>query len=215
MAAEPEPVLRIVRSEAERAVTDVTAGTSGRLSTRQAARHLSDEVVAAAKAGETAAWEAAFLTYGRELKGFLMVRLQDREDAEEAFSETFLRAIDRSGSLRKHSADAFRAWLYRIARNVATDRLRVRGRLVYLADPPDSADLLLGDCDDAMVASEESAAVRCAFAELPRDDQEVLWLRQCAGLSSQEVGAVVGKRPSAVRMQQQRALIALSRRLEL
>lgn len=215
MRAEHGPVLRIVKGEVRGAAHRVTSGADGRLSFRQAAHHLSDEVVAAAKRGENAAWEAAFLTYQRELRGFLMVRLQDREDAEEAFSETFLRAQDRIDTMRKDSANAFRAWLYRIARNVANDRLRIRGRLVYVADPAEEADLLLGDFDDSLVLSEEAAAVRRAFASLDRDDQEVLWLRVCAGLGSEEVGRIVGKRPGAVRMQQQRALTALSRRMGL
>lgn len=193
----------------------VTAGTADRLSFRHADHHLSDEVVAAAKRGEAAAWEMAYLAYGRELRGFLMVRLQNRDDAEEAFSETFFRALDRIGSLRTVTADAFRAWLYRIARNVATDRIRVRGRLVLSAAAADGHDLLVDDLDRGVVAGEEALAVRRAFAGLDHDDQEVLWLRQCAGLSSEEVGRIVGKRPGTVRMQQQRALTALSRRLQL
>ncbi|HVL92537.1 MAG TPA: sigma-70 family RNA polymerase sigma factor [Acidimicrobiales bacterium] len=224
MTAEPRPALRIVKDGAAPAddvpahrapAPNVTGATGERLSSQAGRGHLTDEAVAAAKRGEAAAWEAAYVAYGRELKGFLMVRLNDRDDAAEAFSETFFRAFERIGSLRTSTANGFRAWLYRIARNVATDRLRARRRLTYVAEPQDGADVFVGDFDDAMVSSEEAAQVRHAFAALDEDDREVLWLRVCADLSSDEVGEIVGKRPGTVRMQQQRALVTLSRRLDL
>ena len=137
MTAEPRPALRIVKDGAAPAddvpahrapAPNVTGATGERLSSQAGRGHLTDEAVAAAKRGEAAAWEAAYVAYGRELKGFLMVRLNDRDDAAEAFSETFFRAFERIGSLRTSTANGFRAWLYRIARNVATDRLRARAR---------------------------------------------------------------------------------------
>ncbi len=217
MTAEQGPNLRIVKPQPPRPVHDVTAGVPDRLSSRQAARHLSDEVVAAlARGGEEAAWEAAYRTYQRGLRGYLMVQLRDKDDAEEAFSETFLRAQDRIGTLRTHTADSFRSWLYRIARNVAIGRQRVRRRLVCMADPAhDEPDLLLGGFDDSVVQSEDFAAVRRAFASLDPDDQEVLWLRVVLELSSDSVAGIVGKRPGAIRMQQRRALVQLGRRLGL
>ena len=55
--------------------------------------------------------------------------------------------------------------------------------------------------------------MRAALASLPADDREVVWLRVCAGLTSEQVGEIVGKRPGAVRMQQLRALEAMARKL--
>ena len=48
---------------------------------------------------------------------------------------------------------------------------------------------------------------------LSPDDREVVWLRVCAGLSSDEVGDIVGKKAGTVRMQQLRALEAMARQL--
>jgi len=143
-----------------------------------------------------------------------MVRLGDREDMAEAVSETFLRALDRCESFRG-DAEAFRAWLFRIARNVANDRLRARARAPRGDHEVDPIDLSSGSPDEGLIASEDRAAVRLMLATLDPDDREVLWLRICARLSSAEVGAIVGKKPGAVRMQQQRALQTLARRLGL
>jgi RNA polymerase sigma-70 factor (ECF subfamily) len=196
---------------------EATASVTGRARVRlpvvaAPAPHLADEVVEAAKRGDRRAWEAAYAAYGKGLMGFLVLRLGDRDDASEALSETYLRALEKIRSLRG-GADSFRAWLFRIARNVATDRLRARSRLVLEAEPAEGVDIMLAGPDDRVVAAEEAAAVRTALATLPADDREVLWLRVCAGLSSDEVGQIIGKRPGAVRMQQLRALEAMARRL--
>ena len=174
--------------------------------------HLSDEVVDAVKRGDRRAWEAAYDTYGKGLMGFLVLRLGDRDDAAEALSETFLRALEKIGGLRG-GADAFRAWLFRIARNVATDRLRARVRVALEAEPDESVDLRTGGPAEQVIAAEDAAEVRRALASLPPDDREVVWLRVCAGLSSDEVGEIVGKKPGTVRMQQLRALESMARRL--
>lgn len=174
--------------------------------------HLDDATVEAAKRGERAAWEAAYATYGKGLMGFLVLRLGDRDDAAEALSETFLRAIEKVSALRG-GADSFRAWLYRIARNVATDRLRARRRIDLDGELPDVVDASTDGPVDRVVAGEDAEEVRAAFAALDPDDREVVWLRVCAGLTSEEVGGIVGKRPGAVRMQQLRALEAMAKRL--
>lgn len=174
-----------------------------------------DDVVEATKRGEKWAWEAAYLAYAKPLTGFLVLRLGGQDDAAEALSETFLRALDRCHTLRG-GAESFRAWLFRIARNVANDRLRVsQRRPAGDHDVADAIDVTTGDSDDRLIADEEAAAVRAALASLDPSDREVVWLRVCARLSSAEVGQIVGKKPGAVRMQQQRALLGIARRMGL
>ena len=167
-----------------------------------------DAAVAAAKKGEPAAWEVAYRAYGKALMGYLMVRLDNQDDAGEALSETFTRAISKASSFRGDSY-AFRAWLFTIARNVSTDQYRRRAHLVVVADHPDAEDRGQPSNEDIAVLNEDLEELRRSFARLPQADREVLWLRVCTGLSAQEVGEVVGKRSGAVRMQQMRALEAL------
>ena len=176
--------------------------------------HLDEETVEAVKRGERWAWEAAYRAYSKGLNGFLVLRLGNADEAAEALSETFLRALDRAHSLRG-GADSFRAWLFRIARNVAFDRLRAKQRRPITDHEVDPIDLLLAEPDAELIASEDAEAVRRAMGQLDADDREVLWLRICARLSSADVGEIIGKRPGAVRMQQQRALTALARHLGL
>ena len=173
-----------------------------------------DVGVGAAKQGDPSSWEAAYLAYGRALMGYLMVRLDNRDDAAEALSETFTRAIDKVAAFRG-DAYAFRAWLFSIARNVSNDQHRRRARLTILADRPETDDRAQPSGEDLAISHEDIAELRRGFARLPRADQEVLWLRVCSGLSAADVGQVLGKKAGAVRMQQMRALGALRGQVRL
>lgn len=166
----------------------------------------------AVKRGDRDAWEAAYIAYGKPLMGFLVLRLRDVDDASEALSETFLRSLEKASTFRG-DGPAFRAWLYRIARNVATDRLRARGRVQPVDYTEDQPDINEPPADEAMIAMESAEEARTALDSLDPDDREVVWLRVCAGLSAEEVGRIVGKRPGAVRMQQMRSLESLARKV--
>ena len=52
------------------------------------------------------------------------------------------------------------------------------------------------------MAGDDSAWMRAAFARLSDEDREILELRVQGGLSSEEVGRLLGKRPGAIRMAQ-------------
>jgi RNA polymerase sigma-70 factor, ECF subfamily len=188
-------------------------GTSDKQATN-AAPPFDDVGVSAAKQGDPSSWEAAYLAYGRALMGYLMVRLDNREDAAEALSETFTRAIDKAGAFRG-DAYAFRAWLFSIARNVSTDHFRRRSRLVVRPDQVDVDDRAQPSGEDLAISHEDVTELRRGFARLAKADQEVLWLRICSGLSAAETGVVLGKKAGAVRMQQLRALGALRGQVRL
>jgi RNA polymerase sigma-70 factor (ECF subfamily) len=144
--------------------------------------------------------------------GYLMVRLDDRDDAADALSETFMRAIDRGSSFRG-DAFGFRAWLFTIARNVSTDQHRRRARVVVIPDGPEIEDRGQPSSEDVAILNDDVMQLRKGFGCLAKADQEILWLRVCSGLSAADVGEVVGKRSGAVRMQQMRALEDLRRQV--
>lgn len=173
-----------------------------------------DASVGAARQGDPSSWEAAYLAYARPLMGYLMVRLDNRDDAAEALSETFTRAIDKIAAFRG-DAYAFRAWLFSIARNVSNDQYRLRARVFVFPDHIDLDDRSQPSGEELAIDHEDMAELRRGFARLPKADQEVLWLRVCSGLSAADVGQVLGKRAGAVRMQQMRALGALRGQVSL
>jgi RNA polymerase sigma-70 factor, ECF subfamily len=95
-----------------------------------------DAVVAAATAGDQAAFAALAERYQRELQVHCYRMLGSFQDAEDLVQETLLRAWRHRQQFQGRSS--FRAWLYRIATNACLDTLAHRSRRVlpYQVAPP-------------------------------------------------------------------------------
>jgi len=62
---------------------------------------------------------------------------------------------------------------------------------------------------EALELDVDHRRINAAFSRLSPSDRELLELRVLAGLSSEEVGALIGKKAEAVRTAQSRALAKL------
>ena len=121
-----------------------------------------------------------------------------REEAEDLAQETFLRlSRQRFGPGREHNV---RAWLYRVATNLAFNALRGGGRrqrreaqTVYGA----AAGSPALDPADVAAQADERAAVRRALSRLPERQAQLLLLRH-AGLSYRELAAALAVAPGSV-----------------
>ena len=164
------------------------------------------QLVERARQQDPAAWEALYRRAHPRLLAYARRRLPTEDAARDAVNDCIARAVRSIGKFRGDGA-GFDAWLYGILRHVVLDTQRA-GRKRPLStgvDVPDPVDVRPGP-DERVVADEEAARVRAAFERLAPADRELLELRVIGGLSSEDVGAVLGKRPGAVRMAQQRAL---------
>jgi RNA polymerase sigma-70 factor (ECF subfamily) len=102
--------------------------------------------------------------------------------------------------------DAFRGWVFTIAKRRAVDHLRAQSRRPRLG----SADHVASAEDE--VLSGDDAAARIVSALSPHLAQIVL-LRVVGGFTVDEVAEMVGRKPGTVRVLQYRALRRLAERL--
>lgn len=172
-----------------------------------------DDVVAAARDGE--GWAIAALY--REIHPRLLRYLRAREPrmADDLASEVWL-DVARGVTRFSGGESDFRRWLFTIARRRLVDHRRRSARrrthpvpsesLHHVADPSDVETEAL----DTVAA--QDAIVRLVQI-LPPDQAEVVILRVVGGLSAEEAGKVMGKRPGAIRVLQHRALERLAREL--
>lgn len=134
-------------------------------------------------------------------------------DAEEVTAETFVRAWEARERFEWRGV-RYKAWLLRIARNLAVAGART-GRRFVPADAGEvaSAPASLPEPGDAVVHRWQSASLRAMVEALPDLQREVVVLRFVEGLSALEVALVLGRRHEAVRSAQYRALQTLRAKL--
>lgn len=131
-------------------------------------------------------------------------RLGNREEAEDATSLIFARAL---AALPTHRGGSFRSWLFAIAHNVVLNTRRDTGRTYPLdlaANMAGSTQLL----DELAEHGERRHAVQRALEQMPEEQRWVLELR-LAGLTGPEIAATLGRSHVAVRTIQCRALAYL------
>jgi RNA polymerase sigma-70 factor (ECF subfamily) len=147
------------------------------------------------------AFAMLYLRYVDRVHAYCSRRLGDGEEAADATSTTFTRALGSIGTCRE---DSFRSWLFSIAHNVLIDSYRIRHPMDSL-DAAAQVHTLDPTPEDAALAGERTRAVSALLAQLSPDQRQVLELR-LSGLTSKEIGIVLGKNPNAVDQAQYRAV---------
>lgn len=170
------------------------------------------DLVARAAAGDAGAFGALFDLYGPRVHRFIQLRVREPADAEDLLQSVFLKVLQ---SLPRYQDRGlpFAAWLFQIVRNAVIDHSRTShpaAPLEAAAHHPATGD----DPADLAALAGERERLKAALDELPPDQRDVLVYRYFAGLSTREIGALMGRREGSVRTLQFRALAALRRTYE-
>jgi len=138
---------------------------------------------------------------------YCLRRTDSLQEAEDLCSQIFARAL---AGLSTYRGGQFRAWLFQIAHHTLANYYRDSQRQIdslalddlQLAD--DAAARAFDRADD-----DDQRMIRRLVAALPDDQRELLTLTIDGGLTSAEVGAIVGKSAGAVRVQLHRIIKSL------
>ena len=164
-----------------------------------------DALLAAAQQGD----EQAVAHLYRDLHPRLSRYLHAREPraAEDLESEVWLAVARGIGSF-SGGEEAFRAWLFSIARRRLADFRRTGARRATFPVPNEELERSGGEDPESIVLEDFSASAATAFvvATLTPDQAEIVLLRVIGGLSVEEVADLLGKRPGTIRVMQHRAL---------
>ena len=136
-------------------------------------------------------FEALFRAHYAEIVRYLAARLGSREDASDLASEVFAEAWRRVPGLQWRGRPV-RAWLYRVAANMAADELRRRGREPHA--------LREAEAPDATERVADRVALARALRDLPPEYQLVVHLRLVEGQPFDDVARVMGKSVGACQM---------------
>jgi len=163
-----------------------------------------DDAVWAVRArADRAAFGVLYDRYVDRIYAYCRRRLQTQEAAEDATSQTFLKALAAIPRYRPE-AGSFRAWLFTIANRVVIDGFR-RGKPTTALD--DAVEVRDPDPRPERVAIErETSRELYALVERLPDEQANLIQLRLAGLTDREIAEVLASSYGAIRVAQHRAI---------
>jgi RNA polymerase sigma-70 factor, ECF subfamily len=147
--------------------------------------------------------------YQPRLRYYLRKMLREGHAAEDALQDVWLDVF--RGLPRLADAGAFRAWLYRIARDRAFRELRKRRAP---PQPLEEVELVDGEAGEAELTADDVVRVHAALDRLAADHREVLVLRYVEDMTYDEIARVVGCQVGTVRSRLHYAKRALRGLLE-
>ncbi|MCP4247891.1 MAG: sigma-70 family RNA polymerase sigma factor [bacterium] len=164
------------------------------------------DLIDRAQRREPQAFDDLVERYGRRLFGYLYRLTGSRDDADDLLQEVFVRLVRTIGGYQHDGR--FEGWLFRIATNLARDRVRrIRQAPAVLsldvdqgqhdADRETSIATQLTDPlgpapDTSLQQGEDADRLQQALGELPDAEREVILLRHFSGMSFAEVAEAMG-----------------------
>ena len=141
--------------------------------------------------------------YGDMIFRLALCRLQNIQDAEDVYQESFLRMLKKADT--SWNEEHMKAWLIRTALNLCTDILRGRGR--FSETPIDPASVL----SDNMKA--EEILIWKEVAALPDKYRTVIHLYYAEGYDTAEIARILHMPHSTVRVRLKRGREMLKKRI--
>ena len=155
------------------------------------------DLVIAFKAGDPDAYDEMYRRYSARVGGVCRRMLANREDAQEAVQETFLKAYlalpEFNGNYR------LGAWLGRIASNVCVDVLRARSRAANVVPLHTDASILATEDGPEQLVVGDGPEVGEQMGELQPLHARALVLRGVEGLSHREIAGRLSMTPAQVK----------------
>lgn len=159
-----------------------------------------------AQRGDRNAFARLVVLHQGQVYGLCARLLGNRDEARDVAQEAFVRAWEHRAAF--DATQNFAAWVTRIARNAAIDRLR-RRRDTVDQQALDALPLPGANSDELVETRDAQAALETAINRLPRHYREVITLFHLQGRTVREVAAIVTASESAVLVRLFRARKAL------
>lgn len=171
------------------------------------------ELVSRSRQRDAAAYGELVRRHERSIHRHLLNLTGSREEARELAQEVFLKAWQALPSTE--SLDHVKAWLHRIASNLAFDLLRRRKVVSFeaIGDEGDAASADEGP-EKRLQTKQALARLHAALEALPAELREVILLREVEGLHYDEISTALDINIGTVKSRLARARAVLSERYE-
>ena len=154
-------------------------------------------------------WDDIYRLYSGKVTGYIIARVQRREEAEDLCAEVFEKVFRKMGNYDQEKA-AIGTWIYSITRNTVIDYFRKVRPIVELDDnmPMDE------EIDRSILKNETLEELAAAVEKLPPDLQNIIVLAYYERMPLVEITKWVHYSYRTVKLKHQKALKILKESLK-
>ncbi|MER5208836.1 RNA polymerase sigma factor [Streptomyces sp. NPDC002825] len=170
-----------------------------------------ERLIKAAQDGDVTSLTTVVMESQPHVRKFAISLCASPQDAEDAAQEALIILYRKIGTLR--ATGALASWMFRIVRNecLRQVRLLVARRDEVTAEPEAGAE---PSAEEAVLYRLEVERIAAAVSALPRDQRQVLIMRDVQGLPGKTVARTLGLSTAAMKSRLHRARAALRHALE-
>jgi RNA polymerase sigma factor (sigma-70 family) len=157
---------------------------------------------------------SAFLDSSSFLKRFIASFLKAPQDIEDVAQETYLRAYVAE---QRETIDQPKAFLFRVAKNLALTKLTKKSRQItdYIEEASATVVIETAAGSDEVLEAQECLDLYCeAVAALPEKCRQVFLFRKVHGLSHKDIGERMGLSVSSVEKYLRQGVLTCQRHLQ-
>lgn len=165
-----------------------------------------ERLIKAAQDGDATSLTTVVMESQPHVRKFAISLCASPQDAEDAAQEALIILYRKIGTLR--ATGALASWMFRIVRNECLRHVRLLAsrRDEASAEPEGSAEQ---SAEDAVLHRMEVERIAAAVSALPRDQRQVLIMRDIQGLPGKTVAHSLGMSNAAMKSRLHRARAAL------
>ncbi|MFF2774419.1 RNA polymerase sigma factor [Streptomyces sp. NPDC058052] len=164
-----------------------------------------ERLVKAAQDGDVASLTTVVLESQPHVRKFALSLCASPQDAEDAAQEALIILYRKIGTLR--ATGALASWMFRIVRNECLRQVR---QLVRRGEEPEGGpEAAEPSAEEAVLHRLEARRIAAAVGALPRDQRQVLIMRDVQGLPGRTVAHALGLSNAAMKSRLHRARAAL------
>ncbi|MFF4840939.1 RNA polymerase sigma factor [Streptomyces collinus] len=165
-----------------------------------------ERLIKAAQDGDVASLTTVVMKSQPHVRKFAMSLCASPQDAEDAAQEALIILYRKIGTLR--ATGALATWMFRIVRNECLRQVRLLASRSEeaTAEPQTNTE---PSAEDAVLHRLEAERIAAAVSVLPRDQRQVLIMRDVQGLPGKTVARALGLSNAAMKSRLHRARTAL------
>ena len=149
-------------------------------------------------------FEVIYNRYSRKVYGKCLFLLKEKDLAEDAVQEIFMKLIMKLSKFSGRSK--FSTWMYSVTYNYCIDTLRKRqrGKEIFNEQAERVSDVI-DEVEDHFIVERKVARLKVVMEMMKAEDKSILLMKYLDGMSIKEIGEVLDKSDSAIKMKIKRA----------